>query len=214
LVNVLGATRTTFSSVIDLSYEHEVALEVPVGEQHDYRFICSTDSMSPASVTIMVRDHAVCTLSWIQKDSVTATVHCSVYLVGEQAQFTSTMRLVTTDKNRVDITLLIEHQAPETKSREDIKGVAYDASVLNFEGRVLLTHDAHYAQATMHHKQVVVGRQARVHSCPQLEALHHTVRCGHGSAISYIDDEQLFYLSSRGLDETVARALIVDSFLS
>lgn len=214
MVNILGAVRTTFPSVIDLSYEHEVVLEVPVGEQHDYKFICSTEGVASASVTIVVHDHAVCTLSWIQKESVTATVHCTVYLVGEQAQFTSTMRLVTAEKNRVDITLLIEHRAPETKSREDIKGVAYDASMMSFEGRVLLTHDAHYAQATMHHKQVVIGRQARVHSCPQLEALHHTVRCGHGSAVSYIDDEQLFYLSSRGLDETVARALIIDSFLS
>lgn len=199
---------------IDLAQEHEVLLEVPAGQEHAYVLTCSADVIIPVVLIILVHEHAHCTLTWLQKTSLTAQVTYRVILVGQKAHISTLMRIVTTKKDTVQVTVLVDHQAPDTHSLCDVKGVAYDTSMFNFNGCITLSSAAHYAQANMHHKHLVVGQQARVRSCPELEALHHTVQCGHGSAISYIDDDQLFYLSSRGLDEVQARTMIINSFLS
>lgn len=214
LVNTYHAAIKTQSFSIDVAQEPNVLLEVFDGQSHEYHLSCSADVSVPLTLQVTVHDYAHVTVTWLQKTAVTATITAKIVLAGKQAQATVMIRCVTDHQKKIDATLEVVHQAPETKSMCDVKGVAYHASQFAFKGHVLLSAAALHAHANMHHKHLVVGSRAKVTSCPQLEALHHTVQCGHGSAISYIDDDQLFYLSSRGLNETQARAMIIDSFLS
>lgn len=210
----IPAIVTSMPSLIDLAHEPHVMLEVPAQQHQDMQIICSQEQVAPCTISLVIHEHAMCSITVLQPSFLPTHVTCTVMLVGEFATCDVVIRTVTAGEKQVFMKMVVTHQAPCTSSTFDLKGVAYGASRFNFEGRVLLEASAHHAQATMHHKHLVVGACARVASQPQLEALHHTVQCGHGSAISYVDEEQLFSITSKGLSEDKAQALIIDSFLS
>jgi Fe-S cluster assembly protein SufD len=63
-------------------------------------------------------------------------------------------------------------------------------------------------------KNLLLSREALVHSTPQLEILADDVKCRHGSTTGQLDPEAVFYLRSRGIDEPAARALLTWAFAS
>ena len=66
--------------------------------------------------------------------------------------------------------------------------------------------------AHQENKNILLSPTARVTSLPMLEANNHEVYCGHGSAVSMLDAQQLFYLASRGLDNECAQRILLESF--
>jgi len=62
-------------------------------------------------------------------------------------------------------------------------------------------------------RNLLLGENVQAQSIPGLEILTDDVKCSHGVAMSNIDEDQLFYLSSRGIDETTAARLIVGGFI-
>lgn len=214
LDNIIPASLTTMPTTLDFSQEPHVVLELSAGQQQEFQITCVQEQQKPCSLVITLHEHAVCTLVLQQAAYLPGQLAITVNLVGEHARVAFVGRVVTTQKQQALLHVTLVHSAPYTHSVFDLKGVAYDASVYMFEGRVLLQQTAYYAQATMHHKHLVVGGKSRVVSQPQLEALHDSVQCTHGSAISYVDQEQLFYIMSRGISPEQAQALLIDSFLS
>ena len=64
------------------------------------------------------------------------------------------------------------------------------------------------------HRALLLGKNACAQAVPQLEIYADDVKCAHGSAIGFLDQEQMFYLQSRGLDEEQARTLLTTAFLN
>ncbi len=201
-------------SVIDLAQEPYVTLEVLPGQHQQYELLCSQNILTPVHVHLIVHEQGVCEVTYIQKHSIQVSIVYTAELIGSYASLTTKIRIVTADQHASSFAAHIIHTAAHTSSVFELKGVAYDASRHSFKGQVVLEKSAHHAQASLHHKHLVVGAQARVTSEPSLEASHHRVQCSHGSAISYVDDEQLFYAYSRGLDQQKAQSLLIESFLS
>jgi Fe-S cluster assembly protein SufD len=81
-----------------------------------------------------------------------------------------------------------------------------------FRGRVLVRPDAQHTDARQSNPNLLLSEGAEIDTKPQLEIFADDVKCSHGSAIGQSDENALFYLRARGLDEAAARALLVRGF--
>ena len=108
----------------------------------------------------------------------------------------------------------VDHAVPRCTSRQLYKGIVDGQARGVFVGRVYVARDAQKTDAQQTNKNLLLSRQALVHSVPQLEILADDVKCKHGSTTGQLDPAALFYLRSRGIGEDAARSLLVYAFAS
>lgn len=120
---------------------------------------------------------------------------------------------LTSKTQEAVIRSIIEHHAPASEGLIEQYGVAADESFLMFEGIGKIHKGMRKSIAFQHNKGVVLGEKARLDANPLLLIDEYDVEAGHGAAIGKIDDEQLYYLMSRGLSEKDAQRLIIHGYL-
>jgi Fe-S cluster assembly protein SufD len=114
----------------------------------------------------------------------------------------------------LDFHTRVEHAQPHGTSRQLYKGILGGRSRGVFHGRVVVRPGAQKTDALQTNKNLLLSREALVHSTPQLEILADDVKCKHGSTTGQLDALQLFYLQSRGLSAEAARSLLTFAFAS
>jgi len=123
--------------------------------------------------------------------------------------------LFVVDGRRVaDTHSRIEHAKPHCSSRELYKGVLDGQARGVFNGLVIVRPGAQKTDAWQMNRNLLLSREALVHSTPQLEILADDVKCKHGSTTGQLDANALFYLRSRGIGEAEARSLLTWAFAS
>lgn len=113
----------------------------------------------------------------------------------------------------ISVTSLQTHNAPCTKSTMHLKSVIMDKSMVEFQGNVYIGKSAQQSDAYQKIENLIVGEGGVVVSSPKLEILHNNVRCSHGVATGTIPSDVLFYLQTRGICESSAKALFVEGFI-
>jgi len=114
----------------------------------------------------------------------------------------------------IDISSAQMHQKSHTTSDFILKGIVHDKAHAVYRGTIFIDKQAHRTNASQENKNILLSDFARAHSIPSLEVLNHDVQCSHGSAVGQFDKEQLFYAQARGLEEKVAKKLLLEGFLS
>jgi Fe-S cluster assembly protein SufD len=123
--------------------------------------------------------------------------------------------LFVVDGRRVaDTHSRIEHAKPHCSSRQLYKGVLDGQARGVFNGLVVVRPGAQKTDALQMNRNLLLSREALVHSTPQLEILADDVKCKHGSTTGQLDPNALFYLRSRGIGEAEARGLLTWAFAS
>jgi Fe-S cluster assembly protein SufD len=112
----------------------------------------------------------------------------------------------------IDNHTLVEHRVPNCMSNELYKGIISDDGTGVFNGKILVYKDAQKTNAYQSNKNILLGDKATVYTKPQLEIYADDVKCSHGSSTGRMDEEALFYLRSRGLDENTAKKLMLQAF--
>ncbi|MCG7873787.1 MAG: Fe-S cluster assembly protein SufD [Candidatus Thiodiazotropha lotti] len=118
------------------------------------------------------------------------------------------------DGQLTDFHLDIDHQLANCSSRENFKGILRGAGKAVFDGLIQVGKGAQKSEAHLHNANLMLSRQAEVDTKPQLTILADDVICSHGTSVGQLDDQAIFYLRSRGLDEQRARALLCQGFLA
>jgi len=108
----------------------------------------------------------------------------------------------------------IDHAKPHCSSRQLYKGIVDDQARGVFNGLVVVRPGAQKTDAVQTNRNLLLSREALVHSTPQLEILADDVKCKHGSTTGQLDPVALFYLRSRGIGEAAARSLLTWAFAS
>jgi Fe-S cluster assembly protein SufD len=112
-----------------------------------------------------------------------------------------------------DFHTLQGHRAPDTRSDLLFKSALDDRSHSTYTGVISIGKDAPRSEAYQANRNLLLSDGARADTEPKLEILIDDVaRCTHGATIGPVDDEQLFYLRSRGLDPDTAARMIVEGF--
>ncbi|MDQ1639400.1 MAG: Fe-S cluster assembly protein SufD [Pyrinomonadaceae bacterium] len=119
--------------------------------------------------------------------------------------------LVTGDQH-ADTHSVIDHRQPNCTSHQLYKGILDGKSRAVFNGKVFVRHNAQKTDAMQTNKNLLLSNEARVDTKPQLEILADDVKCAHGAAVGQIDEEELFYLETRGLHPDLGRNLLTYGF--
>lgn len=115
-------------------------------------------------------------------------------------------------QQHVDNHLRVIHAEPHCDSWEYFKGI-YDGSAVGvFSGRIIVRKDAQKTDAKQTNKSLILSKNARAESKPQLEILADDVKCTHGVTIGQVNPDEVFYLMTRGVDESAARRILVRAF--
>lgn len=106
-----------------------------------------------------------------------------------------------------------EHAAPNTDSDLAFRGVLAAGATAVWRGMIKVDPGAQQTDAFQECRNLLLSTEAHADAIPGLEILADDVRCTHAAAIAQIDKEQLFYLTSRGIEPALAKALIIEGFL-
>jgi Fe-S cluster assembly protein SufD len=112
----------------------------------------------------------------------------------------------------LDFRTLQDHDAPNTRSDLLFKGAVEDQAHSVYSGLIRLRPDARKAVANQTNRNLVLTEGAGADSIPNLEIEANDVKCSHASAVGPIDEDQLYYLESRGVRPEDAERLIVLGF--
>jgi Fe-S cluster assembly protein SufD len=133
-------------------------------------------------------------------------------LDGEGSECTLNGLYVIAGRQHVDNHTTIDHAKPHCGSREVYKGVLDGSSTGVFNGKIIVRQDAQKTDSKQSNKNLLLSRDAIINTKPQLEIYADDVKCTHGATIGQIDAEALFYLRSRGIGVSEARALLTQAF--
>ncbi|HEY9283574.1 MAG TPA: Fe-S cluster assembly protein SufD [Pyrinomonadaceae bacterium] len=106
----------------------------------------------------------------------------------------------------------IDHVAPRCASHQLYKGILDGDGRAVFNGRVFVRRDAQQTDAQQTNRNLLLSPDARVDTKPQLEIFADDVKCSHGATVGQLEEEELFYLLSRGLHPELARNLLTYGF--
>ena len=117
------------------------------------------------------------------------------------------------DQKRVcDVHSRISHNAPQTSSDQLQKNIAAERGRAIFNGKILVNREANGTESNQLCRSLLLSDKARVDAMPVLEISNPDVQCSHGATVSDLDEEQMFYLRSRGLTIDQGRSLLLESF--
>lgn len=115
-------------------------------------------------------------------------------------------------RQHVDIHTRVDHLQPHGTSNEFYKGILDGHARSVFNGKVIVHPDAQKTDARQSNKNLLLSVDAEADTKPELEIYADDVKCAHGATVGQLDADAVFYLRSRGLDETTARNLLTFAF--
>lgn len=121
---------------------------------------------------------------------------------------------VGSGKHRADFNTVQDHIAADTRSDLLFKSALQDHSQSIYYGITRVGLGARNADANQQNRNLLLSKHAKADSDPVLEILtNDIIRCAHGATVGPVDEEQLFYMQSRGLTKPAAVSLLVRGFL-
>jgi len=135
-------------------------------------------------------------------------------LVGEGARSDLLAVAIAHEKQEFDARTLQDHVSPHTASDLLYKNALTDRARTTFGGLIRVEPHAHFTDAYQKVRNLLLSDDAEANSMPGLEILADNVRCTHGATSGQIDEEELFYLRTRGIPIKTAHRLIVTGFLN
>jgi Fe-S cluster assembly protein SufD len=133
-------------------------------------------------------------------------------LAGEGSESDLTAVYFGDGHQMLDFRTLQDHAAPDTRSDLLFKGAVEDAAQSVYSGLIRIRNVAQRSRANQSNRNLVLTEGAEAKSVPNLEIEADDVRCSHASAVGPIDDEQLYYLATRGVAPEEAERLVVLGF--
>lgn len=112
-----------------------------------------------------------------------------------------------------DFTTIIRHKAPNCPSRQTVKSVLAGRARGVFQGKIEVDQIAQKTDGYQMSQALLLSPDAEMDIKPELQIFADDVKCSHGATIGALDEEQVFYLRSRGIPEADARQILIRAFL-
>jgi Fe-S cluster assembly protein SufD len=135
-------------------------------------------------------------------------------LAGEGGECLINGLFIANGRQHQDNYMLVEHASPHCASRQFYNGILDGNARGVFHGRIIVHKDAQKTDAKQTNRNLLLSDNAQIDTKPQLEIYADDVKCTHGATIGQIEENALFYLRSRGIDEVSARKLLLLAFAS
>lgn len=133
-------------------------------------------------------------------------------LAAEEAECTIDGLALITGRQLADTHTCIDHAKPHGISRQSHKCIVDGAAHAVFNGKIMVRPNAQRTDSSQSSRNLLLNAKARVDTKPQLEIFADDVKCAHGATVGQLDNDEVFYLKSRGLSEITARNLLTYAF--
>lgn len=153
-------------------------------------------------------------LSFVVLPGESRDINLSIDLVEPGAELDLKAMYLTRADEKVNFNILVHHRAPGCRSTQLVKGIAGGSSNVTFNGTIVVAPDAQKTEAFQENHNILLTESAKVETRPQLEIYADDVKCSHGATIGRLNEDELFYMRSRGISRQEAEALQMLSFLS
>ena len=137
-----------------------------------------------------------------------------VELIGEGAEANLYGAYVCGSNEKVKMAVDMYHKVPHCNSRQLFKGIAGGESRVDFYGKIIVAQDAQRTEAYQENHNLLLSDKAKVDTKPQLEIYADDVKCSHGATIGRLNEEEQFYMRSRGITLEDAKLLQMISFIA
>ena len=145
---------------------------------------------------------------------VSCDLKMDVRLAGEGAEANIFGAYVCGAQENVRIAVDMHHDLPHCNSRQLFKGIAGGTSRVDFYGKIIVAQDAQRTEAYQENHNILLSDGAKVDTKPQLEIYADDVKCSHGATIGRLNEEEQFYMRSRGITLEDAKVLQMISFIA
>ena len=137
-----------------------------------------------------------------------------INIKGKKAYVKILGAIIGSGKQKIHLRTLQDHFQPESVSDLLIKAVLFDSSRFNYEGLIRIEKDAQKSNAYQKNQNILMSPQSWADSKPYLEIKANDVRCTHGATLGKLNNDELFYLESRGLSVKEATKLLLEGFFN
>lgn len=191
---------------------HHMAIDLSIGENAHVQYIAISNGDSQTVRHAQLGQAA--TLDWRtailggKSNQEIVTHH-----LGTGASSTHHGIFLGHNRDRFTLNYWSEHIGEHTSGHIVVHGVLLDNAYADFKGNIKIAHTARDTDGSLTEAALLLGDKSRSDSVPQLEIDTNDVKAAHSSSITRIDDEQLFYLQSRGITKTDGQRMIVQGFL-
>ncbi len=144
---------------------------------------------------------------------VSCNARLTVKLTGIGSRAIITGILIGKDDTKQTLHTMQIHEAPETTSDLLVKTVLSGKAACVYDGGIRIEKSAQKSDAYQRNENLLLSPDAHVETKPSLEIFANDVRCTHGAASGSVDEEQLWYLLSRGIARADGEALLVRGFI-
>ena len=199
------------------SYWSNALTDMRIGENAQVQY-CKAEGESSHTV------HTVTTRIWQERSSQLESFsfahraklvrnNLTILLKGEGTNTIMNGLYAIDGLQHVDNHTLLDIQQPNCTSYQLYKGILNDAAHAVFNGKIYVHPIAQKTNAYQLNKHLLLGKESRVDTKPQLEIFADDVKCTHGATVGQLSDEEIFYLQSRAVTKELASQLLAKGFI-
>jgi len=174
-------------------------------------YIIGKDTV-PQSLTVGAGESVDMTL--VILPGVSCELPMTIDLVGEGADVKLSGVYVCGGEEKVKISVVLRHKVGRCTSSQIFKGLVGGKARTDFYGRIVVDKDAQKTEAYQANHNLLLSDAARAETKPQLEIYSDDVKCSHGATVGRLNEEEQFYMRSRGISDAEAKVLQMISFIS
>ena len=165
------------------------------------------------NVEINLGEYSILTIVTILEKGWDETRKMTFNLTEEYAILNLIGIIVGQKNNKFDFEITASHTAPNTIFSSDFRSILLDQSEINSQGRLIIEQTADNTESFLNHHSMNFSETAKFQTIPSLEIKTNNVKAGHSVTIGKIDNNQILYMKSRGLNEKTTKKLLIESFL-
>ncbi|HOI85636.1 MAG TPA: SufD family Fe-S cluster assembly protein [Acholeplasmataceae bacterium] len=218
-LDIVVSENTSIKIILELASEeltpHQYKLNLTAKKNAHVKYLLVSELSSKKALVehyfTAARDAKLDLIGGFVSDIIDAKMH--VELQGQGAEVNMRAVAVSSDENKQNIDVLIIHQAPNTIGNMTNIGIANKKGKIVLNGVEKIEKGMKQANAFQTLKGIITSDQAIVEVNPILLIDEFDVKAGHGATIGKIEEDQLYYLMSRGLNQRESEKLIINGFL-
>ncbi len=203
--------ETEHTRVVQVDQDQTIEAHIKAGGSYTILFVQSGNTT--LNTRFILDEGATLKAIWISHHIEEATQNIQVEFKGEgiNANLSGIARL-TGQQKLTTHTHLIHHQ-PNTNATQFFKRIIEDQAVSEFQGLVHVKSEAQKTDSNQFNHNLILSDKGRAIARPQLEIFADDVKCSHGATVGQLDEEQRFYLQSRGFSEDQANHILIQGFM-
>ena len=173
--------------------------------------IILTDSLNTSDIHIP-SDTRLTFIALLQKgweETQVLNFHCD----GQNSKINFIAFILAKDSETFPFETISNHTVPNTNGYYTVRGAMFDKSQVNYRGQLNIRPKAQITDSYLAHHTLMLSEDAKVNTIPSLEIEADDVKAGHAATIGKVDEDMLFYLTSRGISKKEAEQLLIQGFI-